>query len=711
MEGMPDASYITARYSASLLGSCPTPQLIQGAWRISDAIRGRRQRASYPATIHSWTHHCRSIWLRTCGKRAIGALLALSFFEAPMSIHFRPTRKDYASGAPCLPYGVSHAIQLIAYSVICGQLVWEGRGSLHPSLKRRRIVEWCAVTWGISGVIVVVAFGADMDHKIGLCFVCTSPFVRLASCLCVFVGWILRMLAMDLRMERHEAGDFDTLTGSIYELFIMWTTADVPNGFLPFFAKYRVTGLIIFPFLAATIFGLTNVCLALVYKGYHTQMHRRLTAFYQNRITGLTSAFVEICQYEVDQAMPPQTFANLIKILSGLPSITYTDRRCVAVLFCALDRDESGCLSLEEFCSFIEIMQYNLHIYARESWLMAFLHQYPCASGASAYLDKIRTFVTNDGIEPFMTTILCLNALLILFLSYVDLWGRQRPYWSDRVEFLFSVVYMLEIGLKLSIMRWKQYWNTRSNRFDFITSCVFFAAGAPVFPASARRYCSILRALRLLRLLSRWDQMRFTCLLFVRIIAVSQDVLIFVFCVFYFYASVGVVIFGSVLDPKDPRIANSLYVQHGLVYVNFNDFIMAFCTLFSLMITDYIEELVDALSAVASSHGYPSWFPYVYFTSWYVCSVILCFNILVAFCIDVLTTLATEEEAGEKREDGSHHEQMRRFSYLQSELWNDGWIIQAEMSFSLQKTRLCDRVFQTGSVTEECSLEEEFLDL
>eukprot|EP00397_Hematodinium_sp_SG-2012_P009808 GEMP01009903.1.p1 GENE.GEMP01009903.1~~GEMP01009903.1.p1 ORF type:complete len:729 (+),score=120.71 GEMP01009903.1:80-2266(+) len=698
---------------------------IRAAWRISDAVAGDIQLASYPNTMDAWARHCQSRRWRGRGVFAITALIVLSFFETPCYVPFRPVPEGLDSTLPEIPEKVSLIIQLILFLLLGTQNYFEHFGNPHPSTRNLRMIECSVIFLGTVGALVGLIFGINRYHPLGYGFVYSAPFLRLTLCLCLptirragaaslsgayeitsimimllgtvaFTAWIIVMIRVDLGVGATVAGHFDTVTGAMYELFIMWSSSDVPNGFLPFFDKHRFVALLIYPFLGLTIFGFTNLCLAAVYKGYQREMERRLESFYSNRMLGVTKAFYEIVNHDKTDEMSEASFINLVGVLHTLP-ILNADPTKVSILFRALDVDKSGKLSLEEFFECVDMMQYDFDLFPRQSWLMAFIAKRWPDSTLNDVLHDMQMKILHEKMDKFFNTVLLINGLLVLYESSLDFTGVSIPVAYRVAELVFSLIYIAEILLKLTVLRWRKYWSRSAHRFDFATSIMLLLSAMPAFPREVARYFNILRGLRLLRLVRRVKRLGFLYTCMARMLSASKDVLLFVLCCFYFYASIGITMFGGVLRLDDPRLQGSDYLKNGLHLLNFNDYPMTFGVLFSWMIADYIREVPDALAAVSSSHGYPVWFPHIYFCTWFVVSVILCFNIFIAFCIDIFVSIQEEEESRRMqkalrvRKAGSHHE---RFDDLYHDLWQDGWILNAEMSSAVTKSHLYANMFE-----------------
>jgi len=679
-------------------------------------------------------------------------LVLLSFFEEPAYTAFRDIPDNESSNLPTIPSEAALLIQLALYLVIAAQLYFEYAGGAHVHTRFRRSLEAVVVTISVISTVVVLALRANAPLRdactFATIFAYASPFLRALLyfslpfirrvgkpaligwsqistillgllMMVVFVSWIIIMLVADLDMTEEQTGAFYTFRGSMYELAIMWAAADVPDGFLPFLREYRAFGFLFYPFLGIIIFGFTNVCLAIIYKGYQTEIVAALRKFYANRTRGVALAYYDLaCPYSDSVKMvgrsgvlvSPRTiaqknpniedlsldiFLRLSAVIDSMPTLN-ADPEKVHHVFRALDTDKSGCLSLTEFLDVTNMLQYDFNLFRKNSWLMDNVHRLPNPQGASRFLAKLQDFIHEDRLTKYIDFILIINGMLVVYESYLDfLHGNGRKQTLklfEKMEFAFSCVYIGEIFLKLSVSRWDRYWARGANRFDFVISILLFVSSVGPVGKLYRRYFNIVRSFRLLRLVGRMKAFALLSSCIVSMFTAAGDVLLFVFGFYYLYACVGVSLFGGMLSPADPRLADTDYITSGYELLNFNDFTTAMLTLFNMMICAYIREIPDALAIVASSGSYPVWLPPVFFYSWYLVAGILCFNIFVSFAIDVFLTL---QEEGEKEKPAYED----RFVDAAKELWDEGWVFHVEMSSALRIASLRAKVFEELDTT------------
>lgn len=115
--------------------------------------------------------------------------------------------------------------------------------------------------------------------------------------------------------------------------------------------------------------------------------------------------------------------------------------------------------------------------------------------------------------------------------------------------------------------------------------------------------------------------------------------LVIVICIFYFFAIIGMFLFGGLMTLDNPNILNNPDVPNDFVYMNFNDIVSAFVTQFALVVVNNWYVIVNANTAAAGSNWYS-----LYFFIFYYFGVLVGVNILVSFAIDMYSAVSRLDE-------------------------------------------------------------------
>merc|ERR1719414_1643233 len=201
------------------------------------------------------------------------------------------------------------------------------------------------------------------------------------------------------------------------------------------------------------------------------------------------------------------------------------------------------------------------------------------------------------------------------------------------LELVFSLVYVMEVGLKLCITDFGNYWSTPSNQFDFVVTWLLLASSviddwiAADGTASLKRYLNILRLMRLLRMvkqLKTWvpavQRMADTM---GKLVLASKDILKLLGVVTFFFSALGVQLWGGLLYKSNPDLEETEYKEKDFFVLNFNDFLMSFGVWVVMLLCEYMPIFPDAIGEVSSIPGGP-----LIFLAFYITSVSIVFELV-----------------------------------------------------------------------------------
>eukprot|EP00978_Attheya_sp_CCMP212_P020808 scaffold60102_cov53-Attheya_sp.AAC.6 len=224
----------------------------------------------------------------------------------------------------------------------------------------------------------------------------------------------------------------------------------------------------------------------------------------------------------------------------------------------------------------------------------------------------------------------------------------QNPHFSDGyvdtgwelLETAFTIVYCIEMLVKIMTQSWKGFIESQRNRFDFlITVLAVFATAYVYYPnkfSDSRliRYIVMARVLRLARLLIAMEGFRVIGGTFQDVLPAATRVLLLLFCIMYTFAAVGMMLFGGQItrDPQNPlsyRLQDTDFSDNAYWANNFNDMCSGVNVLFNLLVVNNWPEQADGLLAVTQSKA-----SRLFFLAFHIIAVILINNIVIAFIID-----------------------------------------------------------------------------
>lgn len=125
------------------------------------------------------------------------------------------------------------------------------------------------------------------------------------------------------------------------------------------------------------------------------------------------------------------------------------------------------------------------------------------------------------------------------------------------------------------------------------------------------------------------------------------------FTIFYVFSIAGMLFFGGKVQKNLPVILNNNNIPDNYHMDNFNDMLSSFVTLFTLMVVNNWMVQVDMYVQIMDNNKYYR----IYFVLFFYFSVVVGINILVAFALDMYSSV--------ERLD---HERMKTMELLEDEL-------------------------------------------
>lgn len=509
--------------------------------------------------------------------------------------------------------------------------------------------------------------------------------------------------------------DIDTFGHSLYTAFVTVTTANLPDALVFTYTFNRAFIWIWLPFifLAACVF--IQVVLAVVYNGYQDNLKEDMLSTVKGREGAIKRAnrYLKAGEDQVTK----ENFKGLIEALQPLISV---NPYLVDVIFEGIDDDNSGKLSDKEFKDVCDVIQMQYFLTKRDSVFKPMMPK--CIKGMMVNGKDEQP--NNLGYEyrfedsPFaygMDIVLRVNVFFMLVESLFDFYPLlgfrkgKEPQCFQSIDLFFSFVYILEVVMKLCIWSWQEYWTSYDNRFDFISTAALASSGTLFLTKhidhDTLRYVNLLRILRLLKMLANTDSFSGVMRTIVKMLQTCKDVLIMNILVIYLFSAIGQQLFGGEFYVSNPRLAETTDDVAGLDYFdshfqvfNYNDMFQGFISLFLWMLTDWFDQI--AVVSIALHPAYtPGWFAANAFNlSFYLCSVLLAYNVFAAFSIDVYCQL---NELSEGDGDGDETGLEKNLSDIEERLWAEGKQLHVIMSPEVEKMRVYAAMLLDGDDGDE----------
>ena len=198
----------------------------------------------------------------------------------------------------------------------------------------------------------------------------------------------------------------------------------------------------------------------------------------------LTKAFDVMDPEKTGRISKEQIFAVFYILNEDFPEIRRLDKDEANLLFGFLDKDGSSTITMDEFLGFGNVL---LLEFTKESDYETIVQRFLPKVYHSGWWQKICAFVNSAIFEYGIDLVLVLNAVVIGIQSYPELSGADvtmDPHYNDGyidtvwelMETVFTLVYVLEVMIKVLVQGWKKYSEKPRNMFDFgITMLAVFA--------------------------------------------------------------------------------------------------------------------------------------------------------------------------------------------------------------------------------------------
>ncbi|KAJ0879208.1 putative EF-hand domain, Ion transport domain, EF-hand domain pair protein [Helianthus annuus] len=455
----------------------------------------------------------------------------------------------------------------------------------------------------------------------------------------LFSSWLAYVILKIPNRELHSF--FLTLLPCTRCLFFLPHPTIQTFGFLPtnhqdglrfFFVLYVLLG----------VYFVTNLVLAVVYDSFKAELVKQVCSKDEMRTRILRRAFDLIVKKGTDYLDKEQC------IELTLPKISKED---FELIFSALDDSGDFKINAEEFNDLCNAIALKFQKEDTEPWLKKFVFY------NSSISEALKNFVKSTKFGYVVAFVLLLNLAAVITETTLDIQNNSGQKFWQKVEFVFGWIYVLEMALKVYTYGFENYWEDSQNQFDFIVTWVIVIGETATFVSPTGltfisngewiRYLLIARMLRLIRLLMHVQRYRAFVATFLTLIPSLMPYLGTVFCVMCIYCTLGIQIFGGIVNAGNPDLPATDLADSDYLLFNFNDFPNGMVTLFNLLVMGNWQIWMQDYVALTGT----SW-TYAYFVSFYLITVLFLLNLIVAFVLEAffaeLELECPEEEEGKK---------------------------------------------------------------
>ncbi|KAK9089272.1 hypothetical protein Scep_028354 [Stephania cephalantha] len=522
-----------------------------------------------------------------------------------------------------------------------------------------RIAPYIRVVFFILNIRELRACAVTLAGMLGM-------YLNILALGCLFIlfsSWLAYVIFEDTQQGKEM---FYSYGVTLYQMFILFTTSNNPDVWIPAYKVSRWCSLFFVLYILLAVYFITNLVLAVVYDSFKGQLAKQVAQMDFLRKSMLKKAFTLIDENE-NGFLNKEQCSRLFEELNNYRSLPKISREDFELIFDELDDSGDFKIDLEEFYDLCNTIALRFEKEPSPSWF-----EYCPSVYHSPLSEKFKTFVRSPTFGYIIAFILVMNLVAVIIETTLDIENNSAQTIWQEVEFVFGWIYVLELLLKIYAYGFENYWREGQNRFDFIVTLIIVIGETTTFVSPRGltflsngewiRYLLIARMLRLIRLLMHVKRYRAFVATFLTLIPSLMPYLGTIFCVLCIYCSLGVQIFGGIVNPGNPKLKGSELYDNDYLLFNFNDYPNGMVTLFNLLTMSNWQVWMQGYMELTGS----AW-TLVYFISYYIITVLLLLNLVVSFVLEAFFAEMDLETSGESEDESKEVERRRgRPRYLGS---------------------------------------------
>lgn len=299
----------------------------------------------------------------------------------------------------------------------------------------------------------------------------------------LFYAWFGVVMFVDSPQGR----TFPNLLEGMWTLWISVTTANYPDVSMDSYSENHLVAIYWVSFMVISFFYIMNLILAVCTQQYDKSIHFRKVSREKLAKKLLSDAFTLLDQK--DQGfVSRESIMNVMTILNqDMPEVKTMSSEEKSIIYALLDKNGSDSICLDEFLDWSLVMLLNL---SKESDYATLVETKLPNVYQSQWYTQLSEAVKSNRFDTAIDVILVLNAMTILMQDYSMLVGHDTgdpendetldTKW-EKLETIFTALYVLEVMLKVTINGWKKYKESARNLFDFFVTCMTILASFYVY--------------------------------------------------------------------------------------------------------------------------------------------------------------------------------------------------------------------------------------
>ncbi|KAJ7948317.1 Two pore calcium channel protein 1 [Quillaja saponaria] len=472
----------------------------------------------------------------------------------------------------------------------------------------------------------------------------------------LFSSWVAYVMFEDTQQGKLI---FTSYGITLYQMFVLFTTSNNPDVWIPAYKASRWYCLFFVLYVLLGVYFVTNLVLAVVYDSFKGQLAKQVSEMDRMRRNMLEKAFNILDKYNCKYLNKDQCI-QLFEELNKYRTLPKMSREEFELIFYELDDSHDVKINVDEFADICNAIALKFQKEDVPSYFEYFPSVYH-----SPFSKKLKAFVRSPKFGYIVSFILILNLFAVITETTLDIENSSAQNVWQGVEFVFGWLYVAEMALKVYSFGFENYWRDGQNQFDFVITLIivvgetvtFVTPNGRTFLSNGEwiRYLLLARLLRLIRLLMYVQRYRAFVATFLTLIPSLMPYLGTIFCVLCIYCSLGLQIFGGIVNAGNAKLEQTDLAddENSYLLFNFNDYPNGMVTLFNLLVMGNWQVWMQSYRELTGTY-----WTLAYFVSFYLITVLLLLNLVVAFVLEAffaeleLESSETSEGNGKDGEGG-----------------------------------------------------------
>ena len=256
---------------------------------------------------------------------------------------------------------------------------------------------------------------------------------------------------------------FTSFYQTFVSLYVLLTTANFPDVMMPSYAKSRWSSVFFIIFLSVVLYFIMNLMLAIVFVSFSNIEREKFRKLFLHKRAACQHAFQLLISHLNQNGIAYQHLDGLLRYYK--PKLSKLN---VYLMFKSLNRSMTGSVSLREFYSVYDAVEFQWHLQRDERpW---FDELYP---PARRLCQGVLTMIETVWFKIATYCVILTSSFILIFRTVMFEPATEVGYVAITWDQMSCVVfYVVELVLKLLAYGFDVYFSSGWNFFDFIVTII-----------------------------------------------------------------------------------------------------------------------------------------------------------------------------------------------------------------------------------------------